>query len=500
MTLAGKLSAHQQAIADLQRDAAMLGGSFQGEDVQRSETGWKYRILTKLRARPRRYNRIENALAARPASQQDKLGGVMKAITFGAALALAASCAFFAPAHAQDKIRIGVITFLSGPAAGPFGVPAKNASDLIAEAINKGGVIPGYATKGLGGNEIELVYVDEAGGPTKVVTEYRNLVSRQNVDLVIGVISSGDCLAVAPVAEELKKFTVLFDCSTNRIFEEASYKYVFRTTTMATQENVAAARYIAENYPNLKTFSGINPNYAWGQDAWTDFTEAMKIIKPQAQIATNVTPKLGAGQYSTEISALSGSGAEIIQNSLWGGDLEAFILQAAPRGVMEKMPNIMITGETVIERLGEQLADGTILGARGPNGPFAPANPINNWFRKAYQERYGMAPVYASYHMTTAFLGVKSAWEKAQAQNGGKQPSIDQLISAFEHMKFESAAGTVDMALGKGHQAVQAVPYGTVKKVGGKVTLTNIKYYPPELISPPDGMKSIDWIRSGFKR
>ena len=424
----------------------------------------------------------------------------MKSLAQTLALALIAAVAASAPAYAQDKIRIGVITFLSGPAAGPFGVPAKNAADLMADALNKAGAIPGYAAKGFGGREIELVFVDEAGGPTKVVTEYRNLVSRQNVDLVIGVISSGDCLAVAPVAEELQKFTVLFDCSTNRIFEEASYRYVFRTTTMATQENVAAARYIAENYPNLKTFSGINPNYAWGQDAWADFTEAMKIIKPETQIATNVTPKLGAGQYSTEISALSSSGAEIIQNSLWGGDLEAYILQAAPRGLLAKMPNIMITGETVIERLGEQLPDGTILGARGPNGPFAPATALNSWFRKAYQERYGMMPVYASYHMATAFFGVKAAWEKAQAANGGQPPSIDQVISAFEYLKFESVAGTVDMALGKGHQAVQHVPYGTVKKVGGKVTLTKIKYYPPELVSPPDGMKSVDWIRSGFKR
>ena len=150
-------------------------------------------------------------------------------------------------AGAQEKpLRIGVITFLSGPAAGPFGVPAKNAADLLAEAFNKGGVVPGYEQKGFGGRPIELVFVDEAGGPTKVVTEYRNLVSRQDVDMVIGVISSGDCLAVAPVAEEMKKFTVLFDCATNRVFEEASYHYVFRTTTMATQENVAAARDIAD--------------------------------------------------------------------------------------------------------------------------------------------------------------------------------------------------------------------------------------------------------------
>jgi branched-chain amino acid transport system substrate-binding protein len=421
--------------------------------------------------------------------------------SFGATSALFALALLGTPfASAQAPLRIGVITFLSGPAAGPFGVPAKNASDVLVDALNKGGQIPGYERKGFGGRPLEVVYVDEAGGPTKVVTEYRNLVARQDVDMVIGVISSGDCLAVAPVAEELKQFTVLFDCATNRIFEEASYKYVFRTTTMATQENVAAARYIAESFPNLKTFSGVNPNYAWGQDAWSDFTEAMKIIKPQIQIGTNVTPKLGAGQYGAEVSAVLGSGAEIVQNSLWGGDLEAFILQAAPRGLLARMPNIMITGETVLDRLGDQLPDGTMIGARGPNGPFAPPTTLNKWFQKAFKDRFGVAPVYASYHMATAFMGAKAAFEKAQAANKAQDPTIDQIIGAFEYLKFESVAGTVDMSLGKGHQAVQHVPYGTVKKVDGKLTLTNIKYYRPEHISPPDGMKSIDWIRSGFKR
>jgi len=406
------------------------------------------------------------------------------------------------PVQAQDTkpLKIGVITFLSGPAAGPFGVPAKNAADALVEAFNKGGLVPGYEQKGFGGRPIEVVYVDEAGGPTKVVTEFRNLVSRQEVDLVIGVISSGDCLAVAPVAEEMKKLTVLFDCATNRIFEENTYKYVFRTTTMATQENVAVARYVAEMYPNIKTFSGLNPNYAWGQDAWSDFTESMKMLKPQAQIATNMTPKLGAGQYGTEISALVASNAEIIQNSLWGGDLEAYILQAAPRGLLKKSPNVIICGETVLERLGAQLPDGTMIGARGPNGPFAPSTKLNLWFRKVYQDQYKALPVYSSYHMATAFFGAKAAYEKAMKANGGKAPSDDEIIKAFEYLKFESVAGIVDMSLGKGHQAVQSVPMGTVRIVDGKATLTNVKFYPPGEISPPDGMKSIDWIRGGFKK
>jgi branched-chain amino acid transport system substrate-binding protein len=427
---------------------------------------------------------------------------MIRALLSGAALCGALTGLVIAPAFAQDTkpLKIGVITFLSGPAAGPFGVPAKNAADALVEAFNKGGIVPGYEQKGFGGRPIEVVYVDEAGGPTKVVTEYRNLVSRQEVDLVIGVISSGDCLAVAPVAEEMKKLTVLFDCATNRIFEENTYKYVFRTTTMATQENVAVARYVAEMYPNIKTFSGLNPNYAWGQDAWSDFTESMKMLKPQAQIATNMTPKLGAGQYGTEISALVASNAEIIQNSLWGGDLEAYILQAAPRGLLKKSPNVIICGETVLERLGAQLPDGTMIGARGPNGPFAPSTKLNLWFRKAYQDQYKALPVYSSYHMATAFLGAKAAYEKALKTNGGKAPSDDEIIKAFEYLKFESVAGIVDMSLGKGHQAVQSVPMGTVRIVDGKATLTNVKFYPPEQISPPDGVKSIDWIRGGFKK
>lgn len=417
------------------------------------------------------------------------------------AAAILPLCLAAQPAHADvAPLKVGVITFLSGPASGPFGVPAKNASDLVAEAFNHGKQAPGYGTRGFGGRPLELIYVDEAGGPTKVVTELRNLVSRHEVDLIIGVISSGDCLAAAPVAEELKKLTVLFDCATNRVFEEGSYKYVFRTTTMATQENVAAARYIAEAFPGLQTYSGINPNYAWGQDAWSDFTEASKILSPKAAIATNVTPKLGAGQYGAEISALLGSGAGVIQNSLWGGDLEAYLLQANPRGLLKKTPNVIICGETVLERLPGQVPDGTIIGARGPNGPFAPATDLNRWFQKAFRERYKVGPNYASYHMATAFFGAKAAWEKAQAANKGEQPSIDQVIAAFEHMKFDAPAGTVDMALGKGHQAVQHVPYGTVRVVDGKPTLVNVKYYAPSLISPPDGVKSIDWIRAGFRQ
>src|SRR5690242_14855979 len=100
-----------------------------------------------------------------------------------AALLCAAAIGAPSAVLAQDKpIRIGLVTFLSGPASGPFGVPAKIAAEAIVESLNAGKAPAPYATKGFGGIPIELAIIDEAGGATKQVSEFRNLVERQNVD------------------------------------------------------------------------------------------------------------------------------------------------------------------------------------------------------------------------------------------------------------------------------------------------------------------------------
>jgi len=404
------------------------------------------------------------------------------------------------PAVAQEKtVKIGVVTFLSGAAAAPFGVPAKNAADVVVEAANAGKLPAPYTTKGIGGGTIELTYVDEAGGTTKQVTEYRNLVQR-DVDLVIGYISSGDCLAIAPIAEELKKLTVFFDCGTPRIFEDASYKYVFRTGPMSTMDNVALAMYVSQLKPNIKKIAGINQNYAWGQDSWNDFESSMKVLKPGVEVATAQWPQLLSGQYGAEISTLLSSGADVVHSSFWGGDLEAFILQAAPRGLFTRSTVLLTGGETAVQKLGGQIPDGTIIGARGPFDMFAPDTALNRWFRKAYQDKYGVLPSYPAYKMAQAVLGVKAAYEKARAGNKGKTPSQDQVIAAFENLTFEGPGGKVQMSTGKGHQAVQGTAYGTVKHEKGQVTLVDVKTYPADKVTPPDGVKSEAWIKAGFKK
>jgi branched-chain amino acid transport system substrate-binding protein len=402
------------------------------------------------------------------------------------------------PSADSKPFRVGVVTFLSGPAAGPFGVPARNAAEVIAETLNAEKVPAPYSKKGMGGRPIEVVFIDEAGGPTKQVSEYRDLVQRQNVDAVIGYISSGDCLAIAPVAEELRKLTILFDCGTPRIFEEASYKYVFRTAAHAAMDSVAAALYVTEKLPRLKKMAAINQNYAWGQDSWSDFEAIMKQLRPDIEVTTSQMPKLYAGQYGAEISALMGGSPDIVHSSLWGGDLEAFILQATPRGLLRKSIAVFTSAEPSAAKLAGQIPPGTIIGARGAHGVYAPDNGLNRWLRAAYQERFSLPPIYPSYHMAQAFLGLKAAYEKAQGNATG-EPSQDAIIAAFEGSTFETPSGPIRMALGKGHQAIESTAYGRIKTSGGKASFTDVVHYPAEKVNPPEGMKSMEWIKSAFK-
>ncbi len=422
---------------------------------------------------------------------------ILRILKSGAVLLVAALTASPVIGNAQDKpLRIGLVTFLSGPAAGPFGVPAKLAAEAIVDSLNAGKAPAPYTTKGFGGTPLELVVIDEAGGATKQVAELRNLVERQNVDFVIGYIGSGDCLAVAPVAEELKKITILFDCGTPRVFEDASYKYVFRTRPHATMDAVAGAMYLLENRPGMKSYAGINQNYAYGQDSWADFTAVMGTLKPDATITTSQMPKFGAGQYGPEISALLESNSDVVHSSLWGGDLEAFMLQATPRNLFARSQLILVAGEPYLHRLPGSIPDGTIVGARGPSGVYAQKSALNDWLRQIYKERGETYPNYPAYSVAQAFLGLKTAYEKAKSKG---TPGTDEIIQAFEYESFDSPSGKVMMKLGKGHQAVTGTAYGTTRTVNGVITVGNIKYYPVERVQPPEGVKSIDWIKSGMK-
>ena len=414
---------------------------------------------------------------------------------------LAAAVALVATqVQAQETFKVGIVSFLSGQAAESFGIPAINGAKVLIDAFNKGQAPAPYNKVGFGGMKIEPVYLDENGGATKQVQEMRNLYDREKVDAIVGYVGSGDCLAVAPVAEEMKKFLILYDCGTPRIFEDGKYNYVFRTAAHAAMDNVALARYLKAKNVKVDSYNMINQDYAWGQDSKKDFALAMDQIYKGAKVEADLLPKFGAGQYGTEISVLLTKPADIMHSSLWGGDLQAFILQAGARGLFQKQQAVFSAADHVLPGLGEKMPNGVILGARGAYGLMSPKSALNDWWFDLYQKANNVYPVQAPYRMAQALLGLKQAAEKAMAANGGKKPTPEQLAAALKGSSWQSPAGTISMALGDGQQAIQDTAIGRTRWDAGKkmVMIDDIMRFSAECVNPPANMKSEDWLKAGF--
>ncbi|WP_299819956.1 ABC transporter substrate-binding protein [uncultured Jannaschia sp.] len=392
----------------------------------------------------------------------------------------------------DDTIQIGVPVFLSGPAAGAFGQPERNAAELLFDSINEGSVPAPYDSEGVNGRTIEATFSDEA---SDAVVEYRNLVDRNGAEVVIGYTSSANCKSVAPLAEELQTLTVFVDCGTPQIFEEVvtDPTYVFRTGLTATTDAVGAARYLVDTGVDLSRVAGINQNYAWGQDNWRDFTGSLEALETGSEIVSEQFPQVYVGQYGAEASALLTSSPTLIFSSFWGGDLEAFVLQAAPRGLFARSQVILTTGEALFPTIPDELPEGTIISARGPFSVFAPENELAEWFRTAYAERFGQEPTYPAWKMAQAVLGVKAAYEKA-----GEGADSTAAAEAMENLEFEAPSGTVRMSLGNGHQAAQSISYGTYVLEDGEPGVENVITYSAECINPPADQTAAEWIAAGF--
>jgi len=408
------------------------------------------------------------------------------------------------PAQAQNApsagmVKLGIVSFLTGPAAAPFGIPGRNGAEIMIEAMNAGKVPTPFNKVGFGGSNIEAKYIDEAGSAANVVTEFRNLVQRDQVDAVVGYVSSGSCLAVTPVAEELKALTVFYDCGTPRIFEEKARAYVFRVSPHATMDNVAAARYLLAKKQDITSYSGINQNYAWGQDSWRDFVGAMQVLAPKVTVDRTLFPKLFAGEYGAEVSTLLTSKSQVLHTSFYDGDLEAFLYQEQARALDKRMTIIATTGEAAIWRLRDKMPNGAIIGGRGPHGPLAPDSELNRWFQKVYSDRYSIPPTYPAYQMAMSLLGLKLAFEKAK--KGSAKPTADEVAAAFKGIEFDGPSGSVKLAIGDGHQGISDTAYGTYRfnKEKNEPEIVDIIRFPAECVNPPAGVNAEDWIKDGMK-
>jgi len=239
-------------------------------------------------------------------------------------------------ADAQKPIKVGMPIPLSGPPA-LFGDPASKGAMMYVEEINaKGGVL---------GRKIELIVRDSKADANEAVRQARELILKDNVDFLVGTLTSAEGPAVSVVAKENKIVFIAPIPKTDQLTApDKLHPYVFRVAANTTMEGRSAAEIVAK-WPVTRVAT-IAFDYAYGQDVTKAFVEHIKKLKPSVQIVDQQWPKLGEQDYNPFINAQMAKKPEAIVSSIWGGFFVTYSKQAKALGVFDAVKhNFLGLGE-----------------------------------------------------------------------------------------------------------------------------------------------------------
>jgi branched-chain amino acid transport system substrate-binding protein len=343
-----------------------------------------------------------------------------KALLAGLALSVAL---IGAPAYAQDKVKIGLITTLSGPQAG-----------IGREMVDGFNLALKHAGGKLGGAEVELIVGDDQFKPDVGKSVAERMVQRDRVDIVTGVVFSNILLALSDTV--LKDRRGVFLINSNAGPSQYAGKDCNPNFFVVSWQNDNVHEAMGQHMTNagVKKAYLMAPNYPAGKDALTGVKRYYK-----GEIAAEVYTQLGQTDYAAEIAQLRAAQPSATYMFYPGGMGIAFIRQYAQSGLMQTIP---LFGPSFS-------LDQTILPAIGDAavGVYASTfwseklqNPANEKFVRDFEAAYNRIPSpYAAQSYDSAML-----MDSALKVSGGKlgtKAEKDKFRDGLRAANFNSVRG-----------------------------------------------------------
>lgn len=363
---------------------------------------------------------------------------LLKAGAAAGALQLAAP--FVITARAAEAIKIGVLL----PKSGPYAVQGENGHNGAQLAVDDFG---GRVLD----RPVQLVWLDE---PTPQATQQnmRKLVEEEKVVAVQGGISSGDVLAIMPIAEREKTLLMATGPNATEITGKNCNRYTFRVDlpNKVTVQSV---------YPRLqeagKKWYFVAASYAWGIDAYNQMKDVL--VKDGGTVLGFDQAPLGTTDYSSYILKIKQANPDVIFLGLGGTDLTNFLKQIHDVGMTGKMPiSSPIVNDSDLWAAGPDSATGVYPKLWNYTG--AHITPKSADFAKKYQAKYGQPPEVEAWQDWFGCTAILTAIRET------KSTDTEKLIRFLEQHKFE---GYKDMPIwfrDFDHQLIQPTLVAEVKK------------------------------------
>ena len=264
-------------------------------------------------------------------------------------LAVVAGAIALAGMSAQAEIRLGVLYPIAGTGA-VYGVPAMFGHDLAVDEINAAG--------GVLGQQLATFKRDTKLKPAAAAAAAKELITKDEVNVLIGGLSSAVGLAISEVARQEKVVYIATIPKTIQMTTTKLHDHVFRTASHTDFEGDAMAQIVAQL--GIKKLCDIQLDYAYGHDLGAGIVRALARHAPDTELVIELRPKLGATDYNAFISQILGAGCDGITSGLWGSHFVNFAQQAKPFGLFEQAKYISggeIASHEIAGKMGEDYPD-----------------------------------------------------------------------------------------------------------------------------------------------
>lgn len=379
-----------------------------------------------------------------------------------AALGLAAA----APTAADEPIKIGDMnSYTTLPA---FSLPYKDGWEMALEEINAAG--------GVLGRPLEVISRDDGGKPGTAITVANELVSREDVSILMGTLLSHVGLAVSDFAKQKKILFVAAEPLTDALAWEKGNRYTFRLRP-GTYVQSAALVEEAAKLP-AKRWAIVAPNYEYGQSAVKAFKRLLTEKRPDVEFVAEQWPALGQIDAGATVQALLLAEPEAIFNVTFGSDLVKLVREGSLRGLFDGRQVVsLLTGEPEwIEPLGAEVPEGWIATGYPSLKVHTPAHQE---FLDRYLARYGERPHMGSVVGYVTLKAIAAALEKAGSTE------TDALVEAMRGLKLDTPFGEITFRP-VDQQSTMGTFIGRTTYEDGRGTLRDFyfingaEYLPPE--------------------
>jgi len=341
------------------------------------------------------------------------------------ALIIAALFAAAGAVAAQNVVKLGLIAEFSGPFA-QYG-------QQILGGMNAYMKLHG---DNVAGKKIEIVQKDTTGPSPDVAKRLaQELVTRDNVDILVGFGLTPNALAVAPVASEAKKVMVVMNAATSIITTKSPY--IVRVSMTLPQVTQPMAIWAAKN--GIKKVYTVVADYGPGLDAEAAFTKAFKAAG--GEIVGSIHTPLQNPDFAPFIQRVKDAKPEAVFLFLPAGEQGiAFMKGYEERGLKQAGVKLIATGDITDDGVLEVMGNPTVGLITSFHYSAAHDSPENKAFVKAYADANG-GKLRPNFMAAAGYDGMAVIYEALKKTNGSTDG--DKLIAAMKGMKLMSPRGPI---------------------------------------------------------